>query len=231
MDSLPLNKGDSMPSNARTAFDANVKDIDNLVALHAAKGGTKPGRRYDLEVLNKSAIVLITSFWEAYCEDIAEEALEMIVQHAPDADALPNKIKAIIAKPLKEDKNDLAIWAISDEKWRAVLQSNFAALKDERNATFSTPKSFHVNKLFETGVGLTDMSSNWKWTGMTAAKAAKKLNDFVTMRGDIAHRGSATTSVQKAEVVEYLSLVKKLAAKTGGVVKKHVKTITGQDLF
>ena len=37
------------------------------------------GRRYHLEVLNKSAIVLVTSFWEAYCEDIAAEGLAHIV--------------------------------------------------------------------------------------------------------------------------------------------------------
>lgn len=230
-DSRQLNEGANMASKARKAFDANVKDIDKLLELHAEQGGDQPGRRYGLEVLNKSAIVLITSFWESYCEDIAEEALEMIVAHAPNADALPNAIKKVIARGLKEDKNELAIWQISDAKWRDVLRANFASLKVERNSTFSTPKSFNVNKLFETGVGLTDMSSHWKWPKMITVSAAKKLNDFVSMRGDIAHRGSSTTTVKKSEVVVYLNHVKKLAALTGGVVKRHVKTITGQDLF
>jgi hypothetical protein len=220
-----------MPSKARTAFDENVKDIDKLLELHAAEGGDQPGRRYGLEVLNKSAIVLITAFWESYCEDIAEEALEAIVQHAPNADALPKEIKRMIAKTLKEDKNELAIWGISDDKWRAVLRTNFAALKTERNKTFATPKSFNVNDLFESAVGLSNMSSNWKWEKMMATQAAVKLNEFVSKRGDIAHRGSSTSTVKKFEVVAYLNHVKKLAAKTGGAVKKHVTTITGQDLW
>lgn len=220
-----------MPSKARIAFDQNVQDIDKLLELHAAEGGDQPGRRYGLEVLNKSAIVLITSFWESYCEDIAEEALEVIVEHAPNADALPKQIKKVIAKTLKEDKNELAIWGISDDKWRDVLRTNFVALKTERNKTFATPKSFNVNDLFESAVGLSNMSLNWKWEKMTTTQAAKKLDEFVSKRGDIAHRGSSTSTVKKSEVVAYLSLVKKLAAKTGGATKKHVKTITEQDLW
>lgn len=219
-----------MPSKARTTFDKNIEDINKLLELHAAEGGDQPGRRYGLEVLNKSAIVLITSFWESYCEDIAEEALEVIVQHAPNADALPKEIKKVIAKALKEAKNDLAVWAISDDKWRDVLRNNFIALKTERNKTFATPKSFNVNDLFESAVGLSNMSSNWKWPKMTTTQATKKLNDFVSMRGDIAHRGSSTSTVKKSEVVAYLTHVRMLAAKTGDVVKKHVKIITGQDL-
>jgi hypothetical protein len=220
-----------MPNKARIAFDKNVEDIDKLLELHAAEGGDQPGRRYGLEVLNKSAIVLITSFWESYCEDLAEEALEVIVQNAPNADVLPKEIKKVIAKALKEDKNELAIWDISDGKWRDVLRNNFVSLKAERNKTFATPKSFNVNDLFESAVGLPNMSSNWKWPKMTTTQAAKKLNDFVSKRGDIAHRGSSTSTVKKSEVIAYLKHVKTLAAKTGGAVKKHVKMITGQDLW
>ena len=62
-----------MPSEARKAFDANVADVDRLLALHSTAGGAGQGRRYGLEVLNKSAIVLVTAYWEAYCEDIAAE--------------------------------------------------------------------------------------------------------------------------------------------------------------
>ncbi|RYE70671.1 MAG: hypothetical protein EOO81_07580 [Oxalobacteraceae bacterium] len=220
-----------MPSNARTVLDGNLLDIDKLLSFHAVSGGGLPGRRYGLEVLNKSAIVLTTSFWESYCEDLAEEALEVIVEHAPNADALPKEIKKVIAKALKEDQNELAIWKISDGKWRNVLRTNFDALKVERNKTFATPKSFNVNKLFESAVGLSNVSSKWNWEKMTAAQAAEKLNDFVSMRGDIAHRGSSTSTVKKSEVTAYVNHVEKLAAKTGAAVKKHVKTITGKDLW
>jgi hypothetical protein len=71
-----------MASKARSAFDQNAADIQRLLDLHQRVGGDSRGRRYGLEVLNKSAIVLITAFWEAYCEDLAAEGLEHIVKHA-----------------------------------------------------------------------------------------------------------------------------------------------------
>jgi hypothetical protein len=113
-----------MPSNARISLSKNLDDVEALLKFHEEHGGNAPGRRFGLEVLNKSAIVLITACWEAYCEDIAEEGLEFIVNNAKTSDVLPIEIKKIIAKNLKREQNELAIWNIYDNKWRDVLRSN-----------------------------------------------------------------------------------------------------------
>ena len=227
-----LNRLINLPSKARAAFDANLKDVEALLKLHTVTGGSSPGRRYGLEVLNRSAIVLITSYWEAYCEDIAEEALEIIVNHAPTADFLPKEIKKIIAKKLKDDRNELAIWNISDDKWRNVLKDNLLELKNERNKNLNTPKHYNIDKLFETTIGLPDISKKWIWAKkLTVPKAQEKLNKFVALRGDIAHRGKSNVSVTKANVQDYLEFVKKAAAKTGGAINRHVRDITGTNLF
>jgi hypothetical protein len=55
-----------MPSEGQKSLDANLTEIDRLLELHALVGGKTKGRRRGLEVLNKSAIVLITAYWEAY---------------------------------------------------------------------------------------------------------------------------------------------------------------------
>jgi hypothetical protein len=60
------------------------------------------GRRYGLEVLNKSAIVLITAFWEAYYEDLATEALEHLVTNADSVEKLPLELKKRVASELRE---------------------------------------------------------------------------------------------------------------------------------
>ena len=95
-----------MASNARKALDANVKDVERLLKLHEQEGGTKRGRRFGLEVLNKSAIVLITAYWESYCEDIASEALAHMVKHAKSGVSLPKALRKQVAGELKNDKND-----------------------------------------------------------------------------------------------------------------------------
>src|SRR5713226_2469575 len=98
-----------MPSKAWRAFAESAKDVERLLEIHTGLGGKGPGRRYKLEVLNKSAIVLITAIWEAYCEDIAAEALAHIVANVARGSTLPTELKKKIASELKtSNKSDLA---------------------------------------------------------------------------------------------------------------------------
>jgi len=221
-----------MPSQARVSFDANVEDIRRLLELHFQAGGSAQGRRYGLEVLNKSAIVLITSYWEAYCEDIAAEGLAHVVDHAPDAAALPQELKMQIAKELEDDPNDLAVWDLADSGWRAHLRKRLSSLQQERNRRLNTPKSANIDELFLKALGIRAMSDSWKWaTKMTVARARAKLDKFVALRGAIAHRGADSKSVKKAQVIDYFDFVRKIASKTGVRVSIHVKQITGKPLW
>lgn len=185
-----------------------------------------------MEVLNKSAIVLITSYWEAYCEDIAAEGLQHIVDHAPDAADLPKDLRKQIAKELERDLNDLAVWEIADDGWRDYLRKRLAALQEERNRKLNTPKASNIDDLFMKALGITKISDSWRWaTKMTVARARNKLDKFVTLRGAIAHRGADSKSVRKAQVTDFFDFVQKLASKTGGKVNRHVRLITGKPLW
>lgn len=221
-----------MPSNARKAFDENVQDVERLMDLHKQKGGSLRGRRFGLEVLNKSAIVLITSFWEAYCEDIAAESLAHIVKYATSAKLLPKELKKQIAKELKANLNELAIWSVADNGWKSVLEKRLIKLKEERNKNLNTPKSVKVDDLFMTALGISKISGSWRLSSRMAPEQARnKLDKYVTLRGSIAHRGVASKSVKKVDVEDYYSLIKKIAAKTGGKVNAHTRSITGRYLW
>lgn len=221
-----------MPSKAWVSFNDNLKDVERLLDLHTKEGGAAQGRRYGLEVLNKSAIVLITSYWEAYCEDIAAEALEHIVKHATSSDALPKSLKKQIAAELEKDNHELSVWKISDDKWRSYLQARLTQLQEARNKKLNTPKTGNIDELFEHAVGITKLSSCWHWLPtMTVSRTTEKLDRFVTLRGSIAHRGTSSKSVTKPVVVDYLDFIKKLASKTGGKVNTHVKAVTGRPLW
>lgn len=220
-----------MPSKARKAFDANAEDIDRLLEIHRNLGGDSRGRRYQLEVLNKSAIVLITAFWEAYCEDLAAEALAHIVKHSKTASALSKEIKQQIARELESDKHDLAVWNLSDDGWRKVLRDRLARLQDERNRRLNTPRAENIDALFLTAVGIAEVSKSWKWHRMTIAQARNKLDRYVTLRGEIAHRGTALRSCTKSQVEDYFSFIKRVVAKTGGRVNSQVRRTTGKPLW
>jgi len=220
-----------VPSQARKAFDQNCADIDHLMEIHTRLTGDAPGRRYDVEVINKGGIVLITSFWEAYCEDIAAEGLEHLVNHAADAAVLPVDLQRAVAKALKADLHDLAIWKLADDGWRDVLRNRLADLQQERNKRLNTPKTEQIDDLFDRALGIPKISSGWYWKNMPRERATKKLDDFVTLRGEVAHRGRAASTVRKADVTNYYSHVKILVGKTGGRVNTTVENATGKSLW
>ena len=221
-----------MASVARNAFDENVKDVKKLLELHVKEGGRDKGRRYNLEVLNKSAIVLITAFWEAYCEDIAGEALAHIVQHAPDASVLPKPLQKQVLNQLQKEKHELALWKLADRGWRTVIKDRFDDLKVQRERKLNTPKWENIDLLFKEAIGLENVSKAWSWARkMNANNARTKLDKYVTLRGAIAHRGNDGKSVTKSQVEDYFDFVQKLVGKTGGRVKTHVKNITGKELW
>lgn len=221
-----------MSSQAWQAFRANTADIERLLALHEQQGGVQPGRRFGLEVLNKSAIVLITSFWEAYCEDIAAEGLNHIVEKASIADQLPIDLRKLIAKELKGDAHDLRVWDLAGDGWRDVLRSRLEILREGRNRKLNTPKTQNINELFASALGIQEIATAWHWPKkMTASRASQKLDKYVTLRGEIAHRGSASKSVTKAQVKDYYKFILKVGSRTGGQVNSQVKRITGTALW
>ena len=220
-----------MASQARKAFDRNVKDVERLLKIHADVGGDAQGRRFGLEVLNKSAIVLITAIWEAYCEDLAAEALDHLVANVASGSQLPKELKKKIAADIKADQNDLAMWDLADAGWQARAKARLASLMLERNRRLNTPKSDQIDELFTAAIGLSSVSSAWRWKAMSVAQARTKLDRFVELRGAIAHRGTAAAGVKKVQVTDYLKHAKRLVGKTGGRVYTHVKSATGKTLW
>jgi hypothetical protein len=216
-----------MPSKAIEAFHESCKDVDRLLEIHKDLGGTAKGRRYQLEVLNKSAIVLISAIWEAYCEDIASEAIEHIVTESPKAGALSKEIKKIVAKELKEDKNELAVWDLADDGWKSVLRARLTRMQAERARSLNTPTAPKLKKFFSDALGIEDITAAWKWKKMSSQQAQKKLDDYIILRGEIAHRGVAR-ECSKYQVEDFLNHVQRLVKKTGEQVKKQVKAMTGK---
>jgi hypothetical protein len=201
-----------------------------LLEIHGDLGGGGPGRRWRLGVLNKSAVVLITAFWEAYCEDIAAEGLAHFTRHAKGANDLPEALRRLVAKELEADPHELAVWRLAGDGWRGVLSSRLESLRQERNRRLNTPKAEQIDELFERALGIARMSRAWYWAGMSANNAAEKLDRYVTLRGEIAHRGTPVRSVPKNQVVDYYTHVKRLVAKTDQRVNKLVISATKQEL-
>lgn len=112
-----------MPS-AIISFSDNRSDVDDLIKIHRSIGGSGPGRRWNLGVLHKAAIVLTCSIWEAFVEDLIIEAVGHIAQHLTPPDKLPKHLKQQIAKRIKADVNQLSPWDLAGSGWQDVIRRN-----------------------------------------------------------------------------------------------------------
>lgn len=224
-----------MASKARQSFDSNLKDIESLVDFYkvaellAKDAKTEMGEGED--VVLRSAIVLLVTFWEAYVEDVVEEALEHIVKHAPGPDKLPKGLKQEISKELKADKNEIALWHLAGNGWKAVVQDRLPAMKESRNRSFNTPKSTQTKEFFEKALGISDITKAWTIDDKTPQDICNLLDKLIEIRGRIAHRGKLPKKISVAFVVKTKEFISKIVSLTGGRLNTELKSITGKPLW
>lgn len=218
-----------MPSKAFESFTANRADIDRLWQIHQDVAGQGPGRKHDVEVLNRAAILFITACWEAYVEDVAMEAFDSLLAEAPTADKVPAKVRALAVGEIVEAKdNRVKVWDLADAGWKQVLQAHRDATKKRWIESLNTPKRQQVDDLFEALLGLRAVHQHWAWQNMKPDEAAEKLDYYITVRGQIAHRVKHDEAIYKNWGADYLQHVTRLVEKTDEAVRAHVEGATGK---
>ncbi len=207
----------------RTMWD-NLDEVKRLMDIHEAVSGQGPGHRHNVEVLNKSAIVLLVACWESFIEDLAERAFTHILRNAKTPQLFDSKVLAQAAKDLKECKDDREVWKLAGAGWKEVLNGRKERLLD----AFHTPRPDRIDKLYQQLLGMRSVSANWRWQGMSAARAKKKLAKLVNLRGEIAHRVKASKAVHKDHVADHEGFINRLGVETSNAVREFVLDKTGK---
>jgi len=217
-----------MPSKALITFQENRKDADALLELHEEKSGDKPGRKFNVAHLNKAVVVFVCAAWEAYCEDIIAEAIEHIVADCSDPKLLPKELRKHIAAQVRSDKNEIAPWDLAMDGWKQLLKANATQFTVSLTGRWNTPKPTQVQELFLKSLGIADITAGWSWQNCDNYTARKKLDEFVTLRGAIAHRLSADKPVHKAQGVDFAAHVERLASIIDQLINDYLFQITGK---
>lgn len=219
-----------MMQSAIESFLENRKDVDRLLEIHQDVGGAARGRKWGVEVLNKAAIVLTCAIWEAFAEDLVAEGIEHLATQLKDPQKLPKAVRQEIAKGIKADRNELSPWTLADTGWQAVLRANAASIVSTTAGKLNTPKSSQLRGMYSKTLGIGDVTAYWARPKLKPVDAASRLDAFITLRGAIAHRGQAASSVTKQKAVDFLALVANLVELTDAGVRSHLKGVTGQDM-
>lgn len=224
-----------MPSQALSTFNDSAEDVVALLDAH--EGVTEAFAHYKLgpparlDVLFPSATVLMVSHWEAFVEDIASEALEYLVAHVPDATHIPIQIKKRLAKEIKQDPNEIALWRLADAGWRHFIKERLTKLKEGRDRFFNTPKAQQTADFIEEVLGIEDVRDAWTFGDFNPTSAAESLNALIEVRGKIAHRGKMPQQINGVWVREKMCFLRKLVGATEGRINRHVSSVTGAPVW
>jgi hypothetical protein len=219
----------------KIGVDENKEDVDHFIDLYGAveqlsEADGEPIPK-GIDVLFRSAVVLMVSHWEAYVEDICSEALTHLVNHLPSAENLPKELKKKVAKELSESKNELAMWEIADEGWRALLLGRLSDYQAGRDRSFNTPKSQNTADFVRNVLGIKDIRSSWKYEALNKEPLEKKLDQLIAIRSQIAHRGKIEEQINREWVEEHIKFLQKVVSSTGGEINRHLKKLTGKPLW
>ncbi|MFG6136653.1 HEPN domain-containing protein [Halomonas sp. B23F22_10] len=208
-------------------FSENFKDVERLLEIHVEVAGEGKGRKYGVEVINKSAVVFICANWEAFIEDLARQTVLHISRSFDSPSSMPPKLQKILASYAKRQSHDLYVLKLSGDGWKRVFENHLDDMAKAYIGAFNTPKPSNIDDLFKNLIGLSSITDCWQWKGMGKKRAKEKLRDFVSVRGAIAHRGELDNKVDKGYVKQHSDFVDKLAVATSNYLRNHIFELTG----
>lgn len=208
-------------------FLENIQEVSSLLDHHERIAGTGVGRKYDVEVINKSAIVLVVACWEAYVEDVASGALEHLISHGENYSVFPKNVLEIVGSK----HSGVNAWDLAGDGWKKALKSNFQDVFNKTIGKLNTPRAKEVDELFKKTIGIENLSTYWAWPGRSSSQAISALDKLITMRCEIAHRVKHSKSVLKRDVIKAMDLVSRLSVKTNNNVGPYIQNKTGKSAW
>jgi hypothetical protein len=209
-------------------LETNIRAVKRLLEIHTGLAGDTPGRKHNVEVLHKSAIVLLVACWEAFIEDLASAAFEAMLKHAPDHTTFTDDVLTHASRKLKAAQDNRDVWRLAGGGWKNVLTEHKVDLFKEYIGKLNTPKPKQIDGLFAALIGVVSVSASWQWHKTTADKAIQKLTALVELRGSIAHRVATSKAVHKKAVSDYVDFIYRLAVISSNRVTAFVFTRTKQ---
>lgn len=204
-----------MASQAFGTFRYNVVDVARLIQSHRHLHSGAPGKK-GLGHITRSGVVMLCAAWEQYVEHLALEAARVLADRASNPSSLPPEVQRELSKHVRESKHELRPLALSGDGWRTAYIEHVKNKCDGIN----TPKAGPLNDLYLKCIGLAEFSSSWS-CGSVA------LNDFVTVRGGIAHQGRSAPYVSIAALNGYMELIKCLTIEADNCVRTHILSVAG----
>jgi len=183
---------------------ARSRELDEIEAAHHSVGGTGPGRRHATQQINRAYAVLLASHFQGFCRDLHTEAVDCLIPMIAPSAAPTVDFRATVKRQLLANRQ-----------------------LDHGNANQTTVGG-DFGKL-----GVPDF-----WASVDVAAAGNDqrrqvLDRLNAWRNAIAHqdfdptRLGGTTTLRLAIVQRWRRACRRLARSIDGVVRDHIRAVTG----
>lgn len=206
-----------MPSASKQRFKKKLlPDVHRLIEAHNELNPEGRGRRY-LGHITRSGVVMLCAAWELYIEDVCKESVEFLSRNSQTPNFLPNRVKGMISKHVKNGKNhEFAVLELCHDGWKKVYKNACQNAVERLHA----PKFGTVSALFYDWLGVNDIELESSWRN-----EKERLNEFVTLRGEIAHRGADAQYVNRDSLKTYAALIETFVIDTDNFLADHLKVV------
>lgn len=205
-----------MPSIAYDKFHNDfIIDVQRLIDSYNKLNPNGRGRR-TLDHLTRSGVVMLCAAWERYLELLVIQSVNFMAENISLPNDLPKEVQKEISCMVKEHKHELKPLELAGDGWKIVYRNHAELLASQLNS----PNCNRVDKLFMDLLGIPSISEQWS-IGRDA------INDFVILRGSIAHKGQEMGYLPLETLKKYYDQVKQTAQETDIYLQGYLQNITG----
>ncbi len=200
-----------MASSAFNEFQFNVFDARRLHQAHGVLSAGSPGKK-GLGHITRSGVVMLCAAWERYNESILIEGAGYLAKEIHDPNNLPLNVKKHLSALAKKSMHELKPMELAGDGWRTLYVS---VVRDE-TVSLNTPKSQKLRILYDSLLGVPDVSSFW-------SIGAIPIDNFVTTRGDIAHNGRNAPYIAAGTLKNYIEMIENVASEHDNALCDYLK--------
>ena len=208
-----------MPSRSLRVFEGNLlRDVDRLIELHDKLTATASGKK-GLGHLTRSAFFLLCAAWEVYVEELLLETTHYFVTLLDSPFELPRETRKFLSSHVKNNKDESTPLKLAGDGWKQLLKD---IVKTEISS-LNTPKTINIDPLYSKCCGYKDISSEWTC-------GSQYIDDFVRVRGAIAHTGSNAQYIRIGNAKTAIATIKKTTVEMDNALATHINAITKKGL-
>jgi hypothetical protein len=190
-------------------FKSNISNAVQL--LEVAKIVDEPNSK---QLLIRSTVVLCVAYWQNFNETLVLEYAKSIQKRAKSSKNLPKPVRDEIGKWINRKNNfeknpekaAKIIWEYADGIWKR----HYGEFVEEIIVKLNTPNSKKLNELYNSALGINNISNSWDPQKTVSTNA---IDDILDIRHEIAH-GTQTKILTADEVENHIKKISDIAEVT-----------------